>query len=338
MQSPELVPALIYKLADSATAMASVRALIAHGSAIERTLFKVLHNPREDIRVRRRIPRVLERIGQKEAFEQLVAALDTKDPELRTQIARAAARIRERQRHLKMDESQLNRAIRDQIKQAYQALNVVMDLELPPDHLLSEAMVARHRSHLALAFGLLEIRYPARTIQLVHANLDSENKAIRANALEVVDNVLSKDESRLLLPLLEDHSLDEKVQKGRENFSTERRSKEEWLERLIDDPHPWVVSCTLHHIAQLGLTGFGPQVRAHLDSRDPIVKETALLTLDKLIKRGSLSLTPADTDTLRQKLRVMVQEDVPEVRRAAGALLRTVGTSGAKDASETTPV
>ncbi|MEO1335472.1 MAG: Npt1/Npt2 family nucleotide transporter, partial [Myxococcota bacterium] len=49
MRSPELVPALIYRLADAPTAMTAVRALVAYGPSIEPTLFKVLQNPKEDL-------------------------------------------------------------------------------------------------------------------------------------------------------------------------------------------------------------------------------------------------------------------------------------------------
>ena len=58
---------------------------------------------------------------------------------------------------------------------------------LPPDHLLPEALLVRHKSRLGLAFRLLEIRYPSRTIQLVYSrNLGAESKAVRANALELI--------------------------------------------------------------------------------------------------------------------------------------------------------
>ena len=328
MQSPELVPALIYKLADAPTAMAAVRALVAHGPTIERTLFKVLKNTREDIRVRRRIPKVLERVGRQDAFEQLVCTLDTKDPELRSQIARAAARIRERHPHLKIDEAPMQGAFREQIRAAYQTLAILMDLDLPSEHLLSEALVVRYRSHLALAFALLEIRYPPATIQLIHANLDSENKAIRANALEVADNVLNKEEARLILPLLEEHTLPEQVQKGRETFSTERRKPEAWLEQLIDDAHPWVVSCTIHHVAALGLKRFIPRMKAHLDSRDPVVRETAAVALERLIGAPDAPYTD-DLDELAKKTRRLVDDDVVEVRRAAAHLLATLKASPA---------
>ncbi len=321
MRSPELVLALIYKLADPVAAMAAVRALVAHGPDVERTLFKVLQNTREDIRVRRRLPKILERVGSPSSFDGLLANLDTKDPELKAQIAQAAARIRERNPHLSVDERRLDAAVREQLKGAYQILNILLDLRLPSDHLLAEALHSRHKSHLALVFGLLEIRYPAQTIQLVRANLDTDNRAIRANALEIVDNVLGKEEARLLLPLLEDgFTLEAWVQKGREAFATERRPAEQWLERLVDDPHPWIVSCTLYHVADLRLTRFIARARGHLDSKDPIVRETAVWALDRLLTHD-----PSSVDLeLKSHARRLTTDNVVEVRRAAEQLLSTL--------------
>lgn len=326
MKSPELVPALIYKLADAPVAMAAVRALIAYGANIEPTLFKVLHNRTEDIRVRRRVPRVLERVGGRDAFDHLIRALQTKDPRLRAQVARAAARIRERNPHFRVDPDRLGRAIHEQLRSAYQTLQVTQDLGLPLDHLLSEALLARHQQHLSLAFGLLEIQYPARTIQLVHANLDSENRAIRANALEVVDNVVSSEQARLLLPLLEDHTLEYRTQHGREAFPMPSRTAEEWLEILVEDALPWMVACAIHHIAEQELVQFLPQIENHLVSRNPIVRETALVALTRMLGRAP-EAEEKKLNGLRDKVLPMVEDRAPEVRRAAQALLQTVDRS-----------
>ena len=331
MQSPELVLALIYKLADPIAAMAAVRALVAHGADVERALFKVLQNPHEDIRVRRRLPRILEQIGGHTAFERLLSTLSTKDPELKTQVARAAARIRERHPQLPVDETRLNAVFREQVEGAYQTLGVLLDLQLPADHLLAEALNDRFRSYISLAFGVLEIRYPTQTIQLVRANLEANDRSIRANALEIIDNVLAKEESRLLLPLLEDgYTLLSRVQKGRELVSTISRSADDWMTLLLDDPHPWIVSCTLHHVAGHGLTELIDHARRHLDSKDPIVRETAVVALDRLLT--AMKNPPAVDNALTQKTRELARDDVTEVRRAAERLLSTLGLTPAPSA------
>lgn len=315
MQSKELIPSLVYKLADPATSEASSRALMRYGAEVERTLFRVLDNAAEDIPIRRHVPKILASIGGQAAMDRLLSNLDTPDLQLRANAARAAAKIRERQPRITFDSDLLDRAIQREIQLAYQTLTTIQDLDLPDDHLLTEALYVRHRTRLGLAFRLLEIRYPARTIQLVYANLDSENKTVRANAIEVVDNLLEKRESRLLLPLLEDNSLQRKIESGCELFELERRGREAWLEGLLADPHPWIVTCVLQTISEARLTRFQSEVTRLLDARDPVVRETAYLTLARMMEGNG-----ADEE-LRRLAEAAASDRVPEVRKASSALL-----------------
>jgi ATP/ADP translocase/HEAT repeat protein len=279
MQSQELVTPLIEMLAQTGTARAAIRALVAYGSSIERQLFRVLDDPSASILVRRKLPRVIGQIGGQEALTCVLGSLEAEDIELRIALARAASKIRERSPRVRIDDRLLDNAIRREIKDAYQALATIEDLALDPSELLPEALHRRHRVKLGLAFRLFEVRYPARTIQLVYSNLDADSKAVRANALEVADNLLSKEESRLILPLLEDLTMVEKVRRGAELFPIQRLSFEGWLTVLLTDPHPWVVACTLHLIGTRGLGGLKERAKEHLGSEDAVVRETARFCL-----------------------------------------------------------
>jgi ATP/ADP translocase/HEAT repeat protein len=316
MQSPELVPSLVYKLAHPDTAEAAVRALAAYGTGVERTLFRVLENKEENIVIRRKVPKILSRIGEQGAVDHLIANLDSRDPELRVAIAKAASKIRDRSPRVKVDDLILDREIRSEIREAYQSLAIIEDLALPRRDLLPEALAVRHQVRLGLAFRLLAVRYPAKTIQLVYSNLDSESKAMRANALEVVDNVLSKDESRLLLPLLEDITPAEKVQRGSELFPVERHTSDEWLSILLDDSHPWIVSCTLYLIGERKLSALEERVVKHLKSRDPIVRESACFTLAQI-----LADAPRENGALQKIVNEVAADSVAEVRRASTSLM-----------------
>jgi ATP/ADP translocase/HEAT repeat protein len=325
MQSKELVPALIYKLGDHQTAQAASRALVRYGRDVERVLFKVLDNRQEDLAIRRRVPRILGFVGEQEAINRLMINLESaEDPELRMAIARAAARIRERHPRVKVDESVLDHAQRTTIQGAYQALATIADLGLPADDLLPEALLVRHKSRLALAFRLLQIRYPSRTIQLVYSNLGAENKAVRANALELVDNLISKEESRLLMPLLEDHSREEKLKQGMELFTLERHPPEVWLGRLLDDPHPWIVSCTLHLVRERGMVELVEQAAQHLRSADAVCRETACFTLAALVRQGPAPHPEKDAEAIRRLAKGVAEDKVSEVRRASAALLEAL--------------
>lgn len=329
MQSPELIPSLVYKLAHPDTSEAAVRALSAYGTSVERTLFRVLANKEESIVIRRKVPKILAKIGEQGAVDHMLANLDSRDPELRGAIAKAAAKIRDRSPRVKVDDSILDREIRLEIREAYQSLAIIEDLNMPRKDLLPEALFVRHRVRLGLAFRLLAVRYPAKTIQLVYSNLDSESKAMRANALEVVDNVLSKDESRLLLPLLEDISAADKVRAAEEMFTIERHGSDEWLSILLDDPHPWIVSCTLHMIGERKLVRLEDRVLTHLRARDPIVRESACFTLARILAEPSRHNGDAAKDAALEKLVQEIQEDsVLEVRRASTSLKALLATAG----------
>ena len=179
----------------------------------------------------------------------------------------------------------------------------------------------RHKSALQLAFMLLEIRYPARTIQLVYANLDAESKAVRANALEVVDNVLDKDESRVLLPLLENQSIEAAVKVGEELFRLERKSADEWLELLLSETHPWLVTCALYRAGELGDGKLPPQVLEHVRALDPVTRETACLTLAKLLPKEKDQALQTEAKRLAEEA---ADDAVPEVRRASALLLEAL--------------
>jgi AAA family ATP:ADP antiporter len=322
MQSNELVLPLVEQLGRPETGQAAVRALAAFGPSIERTMLRVLEDPQESIQVRRRVPRVVGQIGGQEAIARLLEQLaSTEDIDLRIAIARAASKIRERSPRVRFDERQLDNAIRREIRDAYQALATIEDLGLGDKELLPEALRRRHRVKLGLAFRLFEIRHPARTMQLVYANIDAESKAVRANAIEVADNVLSKEESRLLLPLLEDSTGPERVRRGAELFPILRKTQGEWFRALLDDPHPWIVTCTLHLVAERRLTELEDRVTQHLKSPDAVVRELACLTLARLIESKRTDGDPAIREEMHRLASEIASDRVPEVRRASGSLL-----------------
>lgn len=333
MKSRELVPSLVYKLADPACSQAAVRALVAYGEDIERTLFKVLANRKEDIGVRRKVPRILGRIGGPEALPRLLQSLDTPDHQFRMNVAWAAARVREKDLGSPLPDELLDEAFRREVQGAFQALATIIDLDLPDEHLLPEALMLRYRRHLSVAFRLLEIRYPPRTIQLVYSNLDSDTKSVRANALEVVDNVLSKDESRILLPLLEDHSREEKVATGKDLFELSRKPREAWLEELVEGPEPWLTTCTIHRIGEESLHHLTDRITEQIDSTDAVVRETAFVTLDKLVACAQPPLPDSARATLVEAAERAKDDIIENVRRASETLLVRLGGPASEPSS-----
>ena len=314
MRSPELVPALIYKLQGRETARTAALALTSFGEGVIDVLAKVLLQDREEPTVRRQVPRILERIGTTRCLDVLLAGLHTLDPGTRREVARATGRLRERLGII-VDDKLVRRLIDEELREQYQHLAAIDDLAGVADDarrdLLRDAIEERLARNLDRVFRLLSIIHSVKAIDTIHANLRSSSPTIRANAVEVLDNFLDVDLKRRLLPLIEDMPLPATLARGAELYQLERRSPEGWVQQFLCGRDPWLVVCSLHVTAELGLSSLLPHVEPHRGHADPIVRETALRTLAVLCR----------PEAFLEKCAPLRVDDSAVVRRAATALL-----------------
>jgi ATP/ADP translocase/HEAT repeat protein len=286
MKASELIPALIYKLGKRETARAAGLALSEYGDAVSETLGKVLSHDAEDVGIRRQVPRILERIGSARCLELLMACLGVKDPDARRETAMATARLRERLA-ARVDEAVVRKILEEEIREHYQQLAALEDLSavagtVGPD-LLRDAIQERLERALDRIFRLLGIIYPRGPIELIHSNLKSTALTTRANAIELLDNLLEKDLKRRLLPIIEDLPRERVLALGAELFSFARRPPEYWIAQFLTSREPWLGVVALYVVAELGLSHLREEVLAHLGHRDPVARETAVRTLAVLL-------------------------------------------------------
>jgi ATP/ADP translocase/HEAT repeat protein len=299
MKSPELVPSLIYKLRQRETARAAQTALAAWGDDVIDALVRVVRQPREDATLRRAVPRVLERIGSRAALDALLSALFVvEDDEVRRELARACARLRDRL-GVAVDEGAVKKLIDAELGRHYQLLAMMADLQTVAGDrrrdLLRDALEARAWRSLDGVFRLLAIVQPYKAIDTIWGNLRSTSAVSRANAIEVLDNLLDSDEKRGLLPLVEAtgelqddgpaaaRALARLLDRGGELYRLERRAPEQWLKLLLEGKDEWLVVCALFTVTELGLAHVNDAVEGHLRHKNPIVRETALSALSVLV-------------------------------------------------------
>jgi len=334
MKSPELIPSLIYKLQKREVSRAAQAALSAYGDDVIDALVRVVQQPREDTQLRRSVPRVLERIGTRSALDALLSSLlKVEEPETRRELARACARLRDRL-GVPVDEVAIRGLIGAELQRHYQLLAMMADLvqvaEDPRRDLLRDALEVRAQHSLEGIFRLLGIIQPHKAIETIWGNLRSTSPVARANAIEVLDNLLVSDEKRALLPILEagfelqgsDHAVGKRalarvLERGEELYALQRHSPEVWLEQLLAGPDPWLVVCALHAVTELGLQSATAIVLGHLRSRHPIVRETALSALSVLV--------PAPT--FIERCVGLKDDSHPAVSRAATHLLASAAAA-----------
>jgi ATP/ADP translocase/HEAT repeat protein len=286
MQSPELVPALVYKLGQRDTARIAALALASYDESVIEVLAKVLAQEREEPALRRQVPRILERIGHPRCLDVLMANLGVRDPDTRREAARSAARLRDRL-NARIDEARVKKLLNEEIHEHYQNLAALEDLGpvagyQGPD-LLRDAIEERLSRGLDRIFRLLSIIYPQKAIELIHGNLKSHAANTRANAIEVLDNLLDPDEKRKLLPLIEDLPRDKVIVRGADMFDLVRKPPQEWIEGFLVGRDPWLNVVALHVTAELGLSGLADKVVPHLRHADAVVRETAIRTAAVLL-------------------------------------------------------
>lgn len=295
-QSQALVPALIYKLAHYEVAPAAAEALQRYGHTVKSLLIKVLANTQENLAIRRRVPRILAALGGQDALEALLSQLETRDENLRHAITRACARLSAKDPTLQVDFKRLSQAIDGELRRVYQLLSLSVDLQLDPSEPLAEALAVRRERGLKLALRLVAIRHPDNTLHWVNASLDSQEKRTRENALEVADAMLSRDEARLLLPLLERPIPHRQLQLGREAFGLSKQSPAAGLSALLADTHPWTVACALDYARRHAEIRPELPWKRFLFARDPVVRETALLVLVDRAQPNAPQVTDPSAD------------------------------------------
>jgi len=305
MRSPELVPALVYRLARRETARAAAEALAEHGPGIERLVAKVLSQPGEDPEIRRNAPRVLGRLATPEAVRLLTEFLDDPDPALRRNADMALARAVRARPELAVDEVRVRGACLQEMGRAYRALAAAQALRLPDDPFPRRVIPApagrlpRGREGAAALLGsalrervdrgaervclLVGVVHPGAELDLVQANLRDASPGRRANALEILDNVLDKSVKRRLVPLLDDRPREARLREGVSYYSLPRLDATGWIAQLLGDANPWVTAAAAWHCGESGMAPLGPRLVELLGHRVAFVREAALMALERLL-------------------------------------------------------
>lgn len=341
MLSPELVPTLIYKLRHRSTRRAAQLALAQYGEAVIDTLARVLGQRMEDAVLRRQVPRILERIGTRRALDALVHSLDADDGETRNEAARSTSRLRERL-GVSIEEVRVKKLVNAEVRDHYQLLAMLFDLKDladDPRDLLRDALDERQRKSLERIFCLLGTVHPSKAIETIWANLTSSSPARRANAVEVLDNLLSADQKRGLLPIVEavaerstdvqagNRALARVLERCSDGSSLIRQTPQAWVRDLLRGKDEWLCVCALHVTMHLKDSSLTEEVVRHLASPSALLREAAWTSLSVLETPVSFLARGASVQDADQRvknalvyLRQMAQNALPTSASASASV------------------
>jgi ATP/ADP translocase len=238
------IPILIGRLGDRALRQDARDALVRFGGMVIPDLLRHLLDAEERRAIRTRIPKVLALTGRPQAAAALLRSLHRCDYHLDYAVLKALNRMRVNYPKLVFNRERVTGAIHrereahDGLKQVAVWLEANVD-EGPISGLLVRAVSERQEQRLERIFRLLGLIHAPDDIYAVYYNCQVR-PALRASALEFLDNLLETDVKRLVMPLLEETNHSPPISISRHAV----------FETLLNPNDPWLSTIATEFVAR----------------------------------------------------------------------------------------
>jgi AAA family ATP:ADP antiporter len=280
------VPTLVSLLRHRRLKPIARQVLVGYGQGVVDILGYFMSDPEEDIWVRRHIPATLALIPHQKSMNLLLSALAEEDGFLRYKAVAALEKLHRGHPELAIDPKRVEELAANECRRYFRYLGLHYNLysadgrslSLPRNSLLDRALEEKKRRVFDRMFRLLGLLYPWKDVEAARRTLAGGDARLRASAAEYLDNVIKGPLRRLVMPILEDMPLAERVAKGNVLIKTRKREVSETLARLMYDEDPVVAATAIDSIREHQVWGLADdleQVLAFRDARDWYVFEAA---------------------------------------------------------------
>lgn len=277
----QLLPALLGLLADSRHRNEARKALVCYGNRIVGTLGDHLQDPDSHRAVRRNIPRVLKDIPTQDSLNTLLNNIGKGDSLTQHSILRALNWLRNHHPDLDYDPEAIRSAIDIFLRDYYRSARA-RDLFAGSQkaagtgtQLLLRSLGEKADRSQERIFRLLALLYPSRDIYNAYLGIVSGNKTLRASGLEFLENILSSQDKKRIVEMLDQTAVAAVAASARSLFNISIDTPAQALEVLIADGDPWLQSCGLMSVAEHALPNAAQLFKNAAASGEPLVKETA---------------------------------------------------------------
>jgi AAA family ATP:ADP antiporter len=267
------VPTLVSLLRSRTLKGAAREVLVSYGEPVVSPLAHFMRDPNEDIWVRRHIPGTLALISSQRSVDVLLGALEETDGFLRYKVIAALGHLRRSDAPLTFPQEPIEALTLVEGRHFFNYLSLHANLfdagQLAAESLLGAALVQKMERTRDRIYRLLALLYPWRDIAAAEWTLRNGDPRARASASEYLDNVLTGQLRKRIMPILEDLPRDEKVRRGNVLLKTRPRDVEETLLQLINDDDQVVAAAAIELVREHKLWALGDDVEHVLAFRDP---------------------------------------------------------------------
>jgi hypothetical protein len=273
----DLLPFIVEQLGRPRVRGEVRRCLALFGGRAVKVLQQALQDEGSPEAVRRHIPALLADAGTPGALSSLIAGLDGDDPALKERCIGALFRMRRRNPESSpLSGRELEERLRplvnryEQLQNAESALHSATAAPVEALAWLTEAVENERRRSLRSMFRLLALEYPIQDMGRGWMALKGDAPRERANAIELLDSLLSKSLKRSLLPLFE----------ARAGVESKPLSRESVIRELAIGPDPWLAACAFHAARKTACKGLEEEARRAAGTANAALREEALALLE----------------------------------------------------------
>ena len=271
-----------------------IEAFKQYGPQILPLLRKNVQQRLQPLSVIRFIPMAMQSFYSKEAVHQLLGILTDNDLTVRLEVVRALSAIRSTHPQLKFNRYKVVSVIFDECKLHHQTLSSmhtqiiisyrnrtkskkeIGDAERDARTSLLELLERRLDSGLERIFKLLGLRYQQKDVAIAYEGLLSHKQEAQHNAIEFLDNLLSGELKRKLLPIIEESALDISSEEELQKIKHKIPSELECFKLLLQGNDLKIKLAVLYLIAQQKEPRYLSIVEEHLNDADPKIRSFAL--------------------------------------------------------------
>jgi ATP:ADP antiporter, AAA family len=285
LRKRRLVPQLIERLEDPATADNATDALSKFGDNIIGALSDHLGDPSVAMAVRREIPAVLIRIGTPACARVLGENLLQSDTRLRFRIISCLNKLHRLHPEIATDVSMLETVLAAEILGHYRSYQILHMLgsAMETDSSVARALKESMQQELERIFRLLGLLCPHLDVHAAYLGLQSKSPTVHDNALEFLDNVLKLQIREMLVPLLDGRvTVAERAQIANRLVRATMDSPEQAIMALLSSEDSWLQSCGAYAVGNLGIKTLECELNRCLEHGDPLLRETARVAKLKL--------------------------------------------------------
>jgi len=294
----ELIPPLIASLDRPALVDEAAGALARYGNSIVPELERHLRDDSLDQDIRRELPTVLVRIGTAEAEQALIGSLLQADVTLRHRVIASLNKLRTIHPEVGLDPSTINLLLAAEIAGHYRSYQVLGPLRdrLKEDDPVLQAMHHAMDQELDRIFRLMALLLPHVGLHDAYVGLRSSDELIRANSLELLDNVLDPELRHLLVPLLDSQvSTADRIAIANRLVGAPLDTAEQAVETLLSSEDPWLRSSAIYAVGALQLHTLEGELDRFDNDSDPVLRQSVRATRRRL--KGEAVATQVEEPT-----------------------------------------